>query len=123
MVDFIEKPKEFNNDDDHKSYVDGRLLDNSEEDYENKDCNIHEINEVEISVSENKKENGNENQIDDLPIEHSQNQKVTEVVSPTHDQDQVEQKSTGPTTGGNLLDTPKKEKEAKDIVLLNKKKK
>ena len=92
MVDFIEKPKEFNNDDDHKSYVDGRLLDNSEEDYENKDCNIHEINEVEISISENKKENGNENQIVDLPIEHSQNQKVTEVVSPTHDQDQVEKK-------------------------------
>jgi hypothetical protein len=122
MADFIEKPKEFNDDDDHKSYVDSWLLNNSEEDYENKDCNIHEINEVEISISENKKENGNENQIDDLPIEHSQNHKVTEVVSPTHDQDQVEQKSTGPTTGGNLLDTPKKEKEAKDIVLLNKKK-
>lgn len=125
MADFIEKPREFNDDDDNKSYVDSWLLDNSEEDYENKDCNIHdihEINEVEISISENKKENGNENQIDDLPIEPSQNQKVAEVVSPTHDRDQVEQKSTGQTTGGNLLDTLKKEKEAKDIVLLNKKK-
>ena len=121
MADFFETPKEFNDCDDHKSLVDSFLLDNSEEDYENKDCNIHDINEMEIPISENKKENRNENQNDDLQIEHSQNQRVAEVERPTHDHDQIEQKSTGPTTGGNLLDTVKKEKETKDIVLLNKK--
>ena len=110
MADFFETPKEFNDCDDHKSLVDSFLLDNSEEDYENKDCNIHDINEVEIPISENKKENRNENQNDDLQIEHSQNQRVAEVERPTHDHDQIEQKSTGPTTGGNLLDTVKKQK-------------